>query len=1009
MVLGKLLVKIFGSKYERDIKRYTPMVSDINQIYEGLKNLSEDELIGKTDEFRKRLSAGETLDDIMFEAFAVVKEACRRNLGRKWDVSGFEIEWDMVPFDVQLMGAIALHEGKIAEMATGEGKTLVATMPAYLNALTGKGVHIITVNDYLARRDAQWMGGIYEYLGLSVGCIQSEMLPDERRKQYNCDITYGTNSEFGFDYLRDNGIAVHPSQCVQRGHHYAIIDEVDSVLIDEARTPLIISGPAERDTHYYKEFLPLVKRLFRAQYEQVGKMLDKAEKLLKDGSKDNKWEAGLLLLKSKMALPKNRRLLKMLEEGWIKKLVENVETDLIRDKRLSELTEELYFSIDEKGHTVTLSDSGRRILSPNDPELFVVPDITEKLSEIMGDDNLTPAEKEEARQKLAREYEEKNERLHNINQLLKAFALFEKDVDYVIQDGRVVIVDEFTGRLMPSRRYSEGLHQAIEAKEGVDIRQETQTIATITLQNYFRLYDKLAGMTGTAVTEAQEFYEIYGMDVVVIPTNEPVRRIDYEDEIYKTRREKYNAIINEIVRQHEKGRPVLVGTISVDVSETLSRMLTRKGIKHSVLNAKHHQKEAEIVKTAGQPGSVTIATNMAGRGTDIKLGEGVVKCNVCAILPEPGQKPDHPEWEKKCREDMPCGLCIIGTERHEARRIDRQLRGRSGRQGDPGSTKFFLSLEDDLMRLFGSDRMATMMERLHSEEGEPITHPLISRTIEYAQKKVEEMNFSIRKRVLDYDDVMNKQREVIYKLRGDIVRGENIKDRILEMIEDSLEVVIDENCPPRTYPEEWNWDAIIGWVQARFPLDVNFDEKPETPEDLLETLMTRIREAYNRREKELGEENMRSIERVVALTTVDSAWKEHLYEMDYLREGIGLRGYGGLDPLIEYKKEAYQMFSDLMDRISNEVANKIFRVQIAPDEMPERPTRFVLTHQPAMSAADLARRSQPQPGERPEMRRVASSAPKTPRGPNGKKVGRNDPCPCGSGKKYKHCCMLKEQ
>jgi len=1002
MALGNILVKMFGSKYERDIKRYTPMVALINEIFETLKNLSEEELVRKTDEFRERLNAGETLDDIMFEAFAVVKEACRRNLGRKWDVTGFEIEWNMVPFDVQLIGAIALHEGKIAEMATGEGKTLVATMPVYLNALTGKGVHIITVNDYLAKRDSQWMGGIYKYLGLTVGCIQSDMMPDERREQYNCDITYGTNSEFGFDYLRDNGIAVHPTQCVQRGHYYAIIDEVDSVLIDEARTPLIISGPAERDTNYYNEFLPLVKRLFKAQYEQVGKMLDEAQRILKDGDSKRDYDAGFLLLKAKLALPKNRRLLKMMEEGWIKKLIEDVETDLMRDKKMTELVEDLYFSIDERGNTVELSEKGRKVLSPNDPNLFIVPDLAERLSEIMGDETLKPKEKELARQEVAKEFEEKNERLHNIHQLLKAFSLFEKDVDYVIQDNRVVIVDEFTGRLMPSRRYTDGLHQAIEAKEGVAIREETQTIATITLQNYFRLYEKLAGMTGTAVTEAPEFYEIYKMDVVLIPTNEPVRRIDYDDVVYKTKREKYNAIINEILRQHEKGRPVLVGTISVDVSETLSRMLSKHGIKHNVLNARHHQKEAEIVTLAGQPGAVTIATNMAGRGTDIKLGPGIVKCNVCSIIPESGQNPDHPEWEKKCREDMPCGLAIIGTERHEARRIDRQLRGRSGRQGDPGSSRFYLSLEDDLMRLFGSDRIASMMNNLKAGEGEPITHPLITRVIEYAQKKVEELHFSIRKRVLDYDDVMNKQREVIYEMRGEIVKGENIKERILTMIEDSLRAVIEENCPPKTYPEEWNWDAINGWVQVRFPIDMTFAEEPEKPDELCDMVMAKIEDAYNRREEEIGTENMRAIERVVALTTIDSLWKEHLYEIDYLREGIGLRGYGGLDPLVEYKKEAFQMFSDLMDRISNDVASKIFRVQIAYDTTSEMQSRFILTHQPAMSAAELIKGS----GQQPEMRRVSTPAPK---GDDGKKVGRNDPCPCGSGKKYKHCCMPKNQ
>jgi len=775
-MVANILTKVFGSKHERDAKRIRPIVEEINRFFQEYDSLSDDELKGKTEEFKQRIKdrtsvldeqldaikeefaqvkthglsederadvrshreslvqqmkdirneinkvEREVLDEILPEAFAVVKQTCKRLCGKSWDVCGIQVEWNMVPYDVQLIGGVALHQGKITEMATGEGKTLVATMPMYLNALTGKGVHLITVNDYLAKRDSEWMGEIFKFLGLTVGCIQNEMDNEERKVRYKDHITYGTNNEFGFDYLRDN-MAIRAEDRVQRGYNYAIVDEVDSVLIDEARTPLIISGPVSSDViQSYAEMRPMVEQLFRKQNTLVNKMVAEGEELLKQ---EKEYDAGVKLLTAQRGSPKNRRLVKLGKEPGIKKLIQKVELDFMRDKRLHELDDLLYFSIDEREHSINLNEMGRSVLSPEDQVLFVLPDITEGIHEIDSNESLSTDEKLKEKEKLYKLHAERSEKNHSISQLLKAFSLFEKDVEYVVQDGKVMIVDEFTGRLMPGRRYSDGLHQAIEAKEKVKVEGETQTFATITLQNFFRLYDKLAGMTGTAVTEAPEFWEIYKLDVLAIPTNEPVRRIDYDDMVYRTRREKYNAIIDEIVRCHESGRPVLVGTVSVETSETLSRMLKRKAIKHSVLNAKYHQQEAEIVSRAGLAGTVTIATNMAGRGTDIKLGESVVKDPRCRLI-TPEREDACPQLEElKCNEDVPCGLRIIGTERHEARRIDRQLRGRSGRQGDPGSSRFFLSLEDDLMRLFGSDRIAAIMDRLGVEDGEVIRHSMV--------------------------------------------------------------------------------------------------------------------------------------------------------------------------------------------------------------------------------------------------------------------------------------------
>ena len=656
-MINTIITKIFGTKNEREVRKLWPIVDEINQHLDSLRNLSDEQLAQKTDEFKERLGSGETLDDILPEAFAVVKDACRRLLGKKWFVTGQEIVWDMVPFDVQLIGGYVLHQGKIAEMATGEGKTLVATLPLYLNALEGNGAHLVTVNDYLAQRDAEWMGEIYKFLGLSVGVILNEMDSKQRREAYSCDITYGTNNEFGFDYLRDN-MSVSPEDIVQvKGHHYAIVDEVDNILIDEARTPLIISGPLDVSTHTYDEVRGLVEKLVREQIRYVNSLIAEGERLLEEGDQD---QAAVKLLIAHHGAPKNKRLQKLYQQQGIRKLVFDMESNFMRDKKLHEVTEQLYYAIDEKGHVIDLTDKGRNFLSPRNPEEFVLPDMAEEFSAIEGDDALSSMEKIEKKNRIQSEYIIKNEKMHNISQLLKAYSLFEKDVDYVVSDGKVMIVDEFTGRIMHGRRYSDGLHQALEAKENVKIERETQTLATITLQNYFRMYEKLAGMTGTAETEAAEFWDIYKLDVVVIPTNKPIRRMDYNDVIYRTKREKYNAVIDEIERLHKSGRPALVGTITVEVSETLSRMLKRRGIPHNVLNAKFHKQEAEIVAKAGQKGSVTIATNMAGRGTDIKLGRGVVQCEgACFLNDGDGRELSEDIDLDECKLDVPCGLHTI--------------------------------------------------------------------------------------------------------------------------------------------------------------------------------------------------------------------------------------------------------------------------------------------------------------------------------------------------------------
>jgi len=1005
----KAIQKIIGNKKEREVKRLGPVVDEINLAFKDLEKLSESELKGKTEEFRKRLAEGETVDDIMVEAFAVVKEACRRLLGKTWTAADSPVTWNMVPYDVQMMGAIVLHQGKIAEMATGEGKTLVATMPMYMNALEGKGAHLVTVNDYLAQRDAEWMGEIYKYLGLTVGCILAQMPPEIRREQYNCDITYGTNNEFGFDYLRDN-MAVRVEDQVQRGHHYAIVDEVDSVLIDEARTPLIIAGPSNvSDSQRFARLRPPLEQLVRRQRDEVNKIVTEAERLLQEGSEE---DAAVRLFLASKGAPKHRRLTKMMEDGHVKRLVQDGEKDYLMktsskggiNMSKEEYFKDLYYFIDEKEHSITTTELGDETLAKYlgvSVEDLSPPDFSDEIFKIDNDPLYSDMQKAKLRLEVEEKFSRISEQKHDVSQMLRAYALYEKDNEYVVQDGQVKIVDEFTGRLMHGRRYSDGLHSAIEAKENVRIEQETQTVATITLQNYFRLYDKLAGMTGTAETEEAEFWNIYKLEVSVIPTNEPVRRKDNEDVIYKTKREKYNAIIEEINDCHERRQPVLVGTVSVEVSEIISRMLQRKGVKHNVLNAKQHQKEAEVVAHAGQPGAVTIATNMAGRGTDIKLGEGVV-----LWLGEPGDKTKTEG-----------GLYIIGTERHESRRIDRQLRGRSGRQGDPGASRFYLSLEDDLMRLFGSERIAAVMERMGLDEGEVITHPLITKSIERAQKRVEMHNFDIRKHLLEYDDVMNQQRTVIYDRRRALLSGEDPEGEIIKIIEDFIDYLTDEFIEDEHNADTWDWENInykLATVMF-IRLDIPEDRIPAlTFEEFQDKVMEAAKRNLEFKKQELTPEIAEQLFRWAPLRIIDEKWKDHLYDMDRVKEGVGLRAYGQKDPLVEYKKEGFSLFSEMLDSINEEVLKAVYRAQLR--ERPRRDetqSRLQTVHRDAANMG-FSRPPQPEgaPQQAPGGAQSGFGPPKplaerpTKRQPVVKdmpKVGRNEPCPCGSGKKYKQC------
>jgi preprotein translocase subunit SecA len=972
--------KIVGTQNQRSIKRMAPTVQRINEIEEKLRGLSESELRRQTDLFRKRLEKGETVDDLLPEAFATVKNVCRRftEAKRKISVRGQEMVWEMIPFDVQLIGGMVLHSGKIAEMATGEGKTLVATLPTYLNALTGKGVHVVTVNDYLAARDAEWMGEVYRYLGLTVGVIQNGQPPDVRRQQYACDITYGTNAEFGFDYLRDNGMATSAEDLVQRGHSFAIIDEVDSILIDEARTPLIISGPATVATHQFDRYRDKIAALVREQNALCNRLASEAKTLIEQ---DRLPEAGRLLLKVKLGMPRNKVLLKFLEEPDIRSAIDDAELALYQDSRRTELykiKEELYFTIEEKSSEADLSDMGRQFLNPSHPEFFTLPDLITKNHDIDADPSKTPEEKAKAKEVVRLDYEETSQRVHNISQLLRAYCVFEKDVHYVVQDNKVVIVDEYTGRTMPGRRWSDGLHQAVEAKEGVQIERETQTLATITIQNYFRLYEKLAGMTGTAETEANEFKDIYRLDVVVIPTNRTVKRVDSDDLIFKTRREKLNALVQEIKRRHQSGQPLLVGTASVESSEVIARLLKRENIPCTVLNAKYHQQEAEIVARAGQRGAVTIATNMAGRGTDIKLGPGIADLG---------------------------GLCVIGTERHESRRIDRQLRGRCARQGDPGSSQFYISFEDDLMRNFGdSRRISSLMTKLGMEENEGLQHPWLNRSVETAQKRVEQRNYQIRKHTLQYDDVMNQQRTVVYAFRNDILTTDDVRSEIFTVVDEVIDQKVLEH-----FEAEPDLEGFLKWANNAMPLGL--DEAaigwPSPREAIAATTKKRVRESYEAKIQFEDPNGIKSVERYIVLNAIDRLWQEHLYAMDGLRQSISLRAYAQKDPLVEYKTESYHMFQALMGNIKLAIVNNLFRssTSLAAFEkfLQNLPRQFLQQQMPGM-AAGLAAPNPAEAGSPP----VAEAEPKPefklPIRRSGKKLGRNDPCPIDPSKKFKHCC-----
>lgn len=1011
------LKKLFGTKHQRDLKKLRPLVERINACEEEYRKLSDEQLKAKTVEFKQRLRDGETVDDLCCEAFAAVKNACRRLVGRTISVCGHEQTWDMIPFDVQIIGGLVLHQGKIAEMATGEGKTLVATMPLYLNALTGRNVNLVTVNDYLARRDAEWMGAVYTFLGLTVGCIQNTMTPAERRAEYACDITYGTNSEFGFDYLRDNGMAFRPEDQVQRDHAYAIVDEIDSILIDEARTPLIISGPVPVSTHQYFDLKPKAERLVRRQQDLCTRLIREARELMEAGDTES---AQLRLYQVHHGMPKNKQLLHMLENASTRHLLEQINDAMLTDMRKEQaraLREELFFAIEERAHEASLTEKGCAELNPSDPEAYVLPDLATLLSELDGDSELDAAARTRRRQEIQDQFAERAERIHNVDQLIKAYCLYEKDVHYVVQNNQVLIVDEFTGRILPGRRWSDGLHQAVEAKEGVKIERETQTLATITIQNYFRMYDKLAGMTGTAETEADEFHQIYSLDVVMIPTNRPVRRIDADDCIYRSQREKYKAIIAEIAECHQRGQPVLVGTVSVDASELLSRMLRRVNIQHNVLNAKNHEREAEIVRNAGQQGAVTIATNMAGRGTDIKLAPSVLHLDretVTSAL----KLDDRIDGKRTLRQELlekPSGLHVIGTERHESRRIDRQLRGRCARQGDPGSSQFYVSLEDDLMRLFGSERLASVMQKLGVQEGDVLQHSWLNRTIENAQRRVEQQNFAIRKRTLEYDDVMNKQREVIYSFRGEIVRSEQPREILFNVLEDTIISASETWLADR---KERDIDAFAGWAASEFPVAIEAGELQAMGDDtdaMASLVFERVREAYLIKMTDLPEQGVSLLERQIMLGAIDSHWQEYLRGMDSLRQGVGLRAYGQRDPLVEYKREAFDMFATLMTDIKQDIVNGMFRTtlrsRLVERVRPDARHRYLHDEVQALGtgarAPDSATASTTAGGGRREGGNGAfdqALQQATPVRRDAPKVGRNAPCPCGSGKKYKKCC-----
>jgi len=1085
--------KMLGTKSDKDIREITPQLNKIKEVYPQIEKLTNDQLRNKTLEFREKIATAtaekealitqlkeqiendaemdmdekekiyvqidhlenenyqitqQVLNEILPEAFAVVKETARRfkenelievtamqydrdiaasrshvNIvgdkamyHNKWTAGGNQITWDMVHYDVQLIGGIVLHEGKISEMATGEGKTLVATLPVYLNALPGKGVHVVTVNDYLAKRDSEWMGVLYEFHGLKVDTIDKhEPNSEARRNAYLADITFGTNNEFGFDYLRDN-MTRNPEELVQRPHNYAIVDEVDSVLIDDARTPLIISGPTPRgDNQEFEQLKPEIKKLYEAQRNLVTKLLAEAKTLLSDNANtEYEKKGGEQLFRSFRGLPKNKALIKFLSEPGMRAIMQKTENFYMQEqsKNMHIIDDELFFVIDEKNNTVELTDKGIDLITSSyqNPKFYILPDIGAEIAELEKG-HLGDAEKAERKAELMRDYSVKSERVHTVNQLLKAYTLFEKDVEYVVMDNKIKIVDEQTGRILEGRRYSDGLHQAIEAKENVKIEAATQTYATVTLQNYFRMYKKLAGMTGTAETEAGELWDIYKLDVVVIPTNRPIIREDREDLVYKTKREKFNAVADEIVAMIEKGRPVLVGTTSVETSELLSRMLTLRKIKHNVLNAKLHQKEADIVAEAGRAGTVTIATNMAGRGTDIKLGPGVKEAG---------------------------GLAIIGTERHESRRVDRQLRGRAGRQGDPGSSQFFVALEDDLMRMFGSERIAGIMDRLGLKEGEVIQHSMITKSIERAQKKVEENNFGIRKRLLEYDDVMNSQREVIYRKRRHALYGERLAVDISNMIYDVCDNIVSSHQEDRDFEgyqlsllktlahdpgitedeflsknKQVLTDQLFERVYANYrkkcenlaqrsyPVIKEVYENESRYENIAIPItdgihsmqvIANLKKAYN----DKGREVTLAIEKGVTLGVIDDAWKEHLREMDELRNSVQNATYEQKDPLLIYKFESFELFKNLVQKINHDITSFIIKANL-PVQEPSQVKEAQMPRRTDMSKLKEERTDMLSQAGRTQEQQVTAPIRVE------KKVGRNDPCPCGSGKKYENC------
>ena len=979
-MIGWILKKLFGNKNARMVKSLRPTVAKINALEIEYRAFTDDELRAKVAGWQAAIKDKPWLEQVEYvtalipEAFAAVKNAAWRLNERKhtFTVCDQPMTWYMVHFDTQLIGGICLSRGKITEMATGEGKTLVATLPLFLYGLTGRGAHCVTTNDYLARRDGEWMGELYKFLGLTVGIIQHDQYPDERRAQYYCDITYGMNSEFGFDYLRDNGMATSKEQQVQRGHMFGIVDEVDSILIDEARVPLIISGPVTVSTHQFDKYKPLVEQLVKKQSMLINRIASEASQLFEAGKME---DAARIMCKVKWGQPLNKGYLRAMEDAERRKAIEKMELSFYTDVQKAEmwkLKEDLFFTIDQRAHEADLTEQGRQFMSPGEPEAFVLPDLITQFAELDQNTKLSEAEKVTMKAQAQEHSNLQSERIHNISQLLRAYCLYEKDVNYIVAEGKVVIVDENTGRTMPGRRWSDGLHQAVEAKEGVQIDKETQTLATITVQNYFRLYRRLSGMTGTAETEANEFHDIYKLDVAVVPANRPCIRKDGNDLIFKTRREKYAAVVKEITEAHGKGQPILVGTASVEASELVSRMLQRAKIPHTVLNARHNQQEAEVISRAGQKGAVTISTNMAGRGTDIKLGEGVVDIG---------------------------GLYVLATERHESRRIDRQLRGRCSRQGDPGFSRFYVSFEDDLMRNFGAaERMTKLMERFGMQEGEALEHSWLNKSVETAQKRVEQRNYLIRKRTLDFDDVMNRQREVVYGLRNEAINTDTPRVLLYDVIDDRIPEKVSEFFPDGEAPQI---DQLVAWANTTFPIGVDaaaFEKKTE--EEVATLISERVKKSYELKSQHEVPDAITNLERYITLSAIDKLWQEHLYGMDGLREGVYLRAYGQKDPLIEYKQEAFKMFEVLMGSIKDEVLHNLFRSTsnvMAFEQFLANLPQFLSAPDESAIGTGLNPEAAPAaPEEAPE--------PAVPLRREEPKVGRNEPCPCGSGRKFKDCC-----